>query len=302
MTGPSADLDRQAAELQTAWCAAVDTHDLAEVQSLFADGGTFFTRGRLMDAAERAEFFTGLWADGADRSTHVCREVTATPDGDAIAVTARLSATFILADGSVRVAWGRYDDRAVSTEDGLRLLAKRITLERVELHTEARHGTRPELDHVGVAVDDLSRMIGLLTDVLGGTLLSGGLEPARGLRSAQVTFAGGGKVELLEPTKPGPVRDFLTARGPGVHHITVLVDDIDRTVARLDAAGFRTVGRGEPSARWDEVYIHPRDAAGCLIQLVRAGAGYGEPVPITTAEILADEWTWVDQVPVRVGP
>jgi methylmalonyl-CoA/ethylmalonyl-CoA epimerase len=295
------DLDQQARQLQAAWCTAVDTHDLAAVQSLFADGGTFFTRGRLMDAAARAEFFTGLWNTGTDRSTHVCRDVVATPDGDTVTVSARLTATFILADGSVRLAWGRYDDRAVSTPDGLRLVAKRITLERVELCTEERHRTRPELDHVGVAVDDLARMIRLLTEVLGGSLLSGGLDPRTGLRSAQVTFAGGGKMELLEPTRPGPVRDFVTAHGPGVHHVTVLVDDIDATIARLDAAGFRTVGRGEPTDRWHEVYVHPRDAAGCLIQLVRAGAGYGEPVPVTAAEILADDWTWVEQVPVRVS-
>jgi methylmalonyl-CoA/ethylmalonyl-CoA epimerase len=254
-----------------------------------------------MGAAERAEFFTDLWAGSPDRSTHVCRDVVATADGDMIAVSARLTATFILTDGSVRVAWGRYDDEAVSTSYGLRLVAKRITLERVELHTEERHRIRPELDHVGVAVDDLGRMIRLLTEVLGGTLLSGGLEPGTGLRSAQVTFAGGGKMELVQPTKPGPVRDFVDTRGPGVHHVTVLVDDIDETVARLDAAGFRTVGRGEPTERWHEVYVHPRDAAGCLIQLVRAGRGYGEPVPVTAAEILADEWTWVEQVPVRVS-
>ena len=294
------ELDQQAAALQAAWCTAVDTHDLAAVQSLFAEGGTFFTRGRLMDPAQRAEFFTGLWTTGTDRSTHVCRDVTATGDGDTITVTARLTATFILADGTVRIAWGRYDDVAVSTPDGLRLVSKRITLERVEPHTEERHGLRPEVDHVGVAVDDLPRMITLLTEVLGGTLLSGGLEPVTGLRSAQVVFAGGGKIELLEPTEAGPVRDFVAARGPGVHHVTVLVEDVDSTVARLDAAGFRTVGRGEPTERWHEVYVHPRDAAGCLIQLVRAGHGYGEPVPVTAAEILADEWTWVEHVPVRV--
>jgi methylmalonyl-CoA/ethylmalonyl-CoA epimerase len=299
MTEP--DLDRQAAALQAAWCAAVDSHDLAAVQSLFVPGGTFRTRGRLMDAAERADFFTGLWAGSADRSTHVCRDVVATATGDTIAVHAGLTATFILADGSIRLAWGHYDDVAVGTPDGLRLLAKDIVLERVELHTEARHGVRPELDHVGVAVDDLGRTIHLLTEVLGGTLLSGGLEPRTGLRSAQVTFAGGGKVELLEPTKDGPVRDFMAARGPGVHHLTVLVDDIDETIARLTGAGFRTTGRSEPTDMWHEVYVHPRDAAGCLIQLVRAGRGYGEPVPVTAAEILADEWTWTNQVPVRVG-
>ena len=301
MTERDPDLDRQAAELQAAWCTAVDTHDLDAVQSLFVEGGTFRTRGRLMDAAGRAEFFTGLWAGGGDRSTHVCRDVVATRTGDTIAVHAAMTATFILADGSVRLAWGHYDDVAAPTPDGLRLVDKDITLDRVELRSAQRHGTRPELDHVGVAVEDLGRMIRLLTEVLGGTLLSGGLEPRTGLRSAQVTFAGGGKVELLEPTMDGPVRDFLAARRPGVHHVTVLVDDVDETIARLAAAGFRTTGRSEPTDMWHEVYVHPRDAAGCLVQLVRAGRGYGEPVPITPAEILADEWTWTNQVPVRVG-
>jgi methylmalonyl-CoA/ethylmalonyl-CoA epimerase len=301
VTEPQPELSRQATDLQAAWCVAVDTHDLDAVQSLFVPGGTFRTRGRLMDATERAEFFTGLWAGNADRSTHVCRDVVATATGDIIAVHAVLTATFILADGSIRLAWGHYDDVAVGTPDGLRLVAKNIVLDRVELHTEARHGTQPELDHVGVAVEDLGRMIHLLTEVLGGTLLSGGLEPRTGLRSAQVTFAGGGKVELLEPTKDGPVRDFMAARGPGVHHLTVLVDDVDETIGRLSAAGFRTTGRSEPTAMWHEVYVHPRDAAGCLIQLVRAGRGYGDPVPVTAAEILADEWTWTDQVPVRVS-
>jgi ketosteroid isomerase-like protein len=136
MTDP--DLGQQAAELQAAWCTAVDTHDLEAVQSLFVEGGTFFTRGRLMDATERAEFFTGLWTGSADRSTHVCRDVVAAGDGDTVAVHAALTATFVLADGSVRVAWGHYDDIAAATADGLRLVAKNITLDRVELHTEHR--------------------------------------------------------------------------------------------------------------------------------------------------------------------
>lgn len=300
MTDVDVDLDQQAVDLQRAWCTAVDTHDLAAIQSLFVDGGTFFTRGRLMDAAQRAEFFTGVWASSTDRSTHVCRDVVATHDGDTITIRALLAATFILEDGTVRVAWGHYDDAAALTPDGLRLVAKKITLERIELYTEQRHRTRPEFDHVGLAVDDLGKMIGLFTDLLGGSLVSGGLEPDTGLRTAQVSFPGGGKVELLEPTQDGPVRDFVASRGPGVHHLTVLVDDIDATIARLETAGFRTVGRDEPSSMWHEVYIHPRDAAGCLIQLVRSGAGYGEPVAITAQEILDDEWTWANRVPMRL--
>lgn len=125
------ELNQQAAALETAWCAAIDTGDLPAVQAMFAEGGTFFARGRSMDAAERADFFTALWA-GGDRGTHVTRDVTAVPDGDRVAVTAPLTATFIHPDGSVRVVRGHYDDVAVSTPGGLRLVSKKITIERSE--------------------------------------------------------------------------------------------------------------------------------------------------------------------------
>lgn len=302
-TDASRDLQRRAAELQDVWCTAVDTSDLEAIQALFAPGGRFLTRGRLMDAAERAQFFTELWAESPSRSTHVCRDVRATHGQDGIQVTARLAATFVLPDGSIRVAWGHYDDLATETPEGLRFLSKEVTLERVELHTEQRHLVRPELDHTAIAVPEgeLARLVELFADILGGTLASGGLEPVTGLRSAHVTFPGGGKVELLEPTRSGPVDDFLHARGSGVHHLTVLVDDVDDTVARLDAAGFRAIGRSEPTTSWHEAYVHPRDAAGCLIQLVRAGAGYGNPVPVTIEDILGDRWTWVDRRPQPVS-
>jgi hypothetical protein len=128
-------LKEQAENLLTAYCAAVDGHHLDRLQALFTDDSTFFTRGTLMTPAERDAFFSELWASGDDRSTHVCREVGAARAGDKVTISALLTATFILADGSVRLAFGHYDDLAEITAAGLRLKAKRVLVDRVEVMT-----------------------------------------------------------------------------------------------------------------------------------------------------------------------
>jgi SnoaL-like domain len=125
----------QAENLLDAYCAAVDGRHLEQIQALFAEAGTFSTRGRLMTPRERDAFFSDLWASTRDRSTHVCRDVQVAREGDTVKINALLTATFILPDGSVRFAFGHYDDEAEMTTAGLRLTAKRIVLDRVEVMT-----------------------------------------------------------------------------------------------------------------------------------------------------------------------
>ena len=134
-------LREQAENLLTAYCAAVDGHHLDQLQALFTDDSTFLTRGTLMTPSERDAFFTELWAASNDRSTHVCRDVRATRVGDKVTINAQLTATFILADGSVRLAFGHYDDLAEMTAAGLRLKAKRVIVDRTEAVTAERAAT-----------------------------------------------------------------------------------------------------------------------------------------------------------------
>jgi hypothetical protein len=94
-----------------------------------------------MTPSERDAFFTELWAASNDRSTHVCRDVRATRVGDKVTINAQLTATFILADGSVRLAFGHYDDLAEMTAAGLRLKAKRVIVDRTEAVTAERAAT-----------------------------------------------------------------------------------------------------------------------------------------------------------------
>lgn len=87
---------------------------------------------------------------------------------------------------------------------------------------------------------------------------------------------GDGRMELLQPTREdSPVARFLKANGgPGVHHVTFQVDDLDAAVAELESRGGRIAYRHEygpgvtfEGHTWREAFVHPRDAFGVLIHL-----------------------------------
>jgi methylmalonyl-CoA epimerase len=83
--------------------------------------------------------------------------------------------------------------------------------------------TKPVLDHIGIAVTDLSSASSFYGEGLG---LEVG--PVEEIESQQVRVrfvpAGEASLELLEGTAPGsPIARFVAKRGPGLHHITIRV-------------------------------------------------------------------------------
>ncbi len=74
--------------------------------------------------------------------------------------------------------------------------------------------------------------------------------------------------EILEPYGPNSfVRKFLDEQGPGLHHITLEVDDIEETVAELERQGIKPFGGISFDGMWRLTYIHPKDSGGILWQL-----------------------------------
>ncbi len=87
---------------------------------------------------------------------------------------------------------------------------------------------------------------------------------------------GNGRMELLEPTRDdSPVARFLKSNGgPGVHHITFEVADLDEAIAELERRGGRIAYRHTyadgvtfEGKVWREAFVHPKDAFGVLIHL-----------------------------------
>ena len=80
-------------------------------------------------------------------------------------------------------------------------------------------------------------------------------------------------LELLEATAPdSPIARYIEKRGPGLHHITLRVDDIRAALAQLKARGVRLIDeQPRPGAEGALVaFIHPSSAHGVLVELKQA--------------------------------
>ena len=149
---------------------------------------------------------------------------------------------------------------------------------------------RVTLDHVGIAVSDLAEALAFYRDALG--LEIGAPEEVASERvRAHFVPLGETAIELLEATAPdSPIAKHLARRGPGLHHVTLRVEDIHVALAELKARGVRLVDETpRPGAHGSLVaFIHPSAAQGVLVELVQRDALGSRPAPVLRAAGLAD--------------
>jgi methylmalonyl-CoA/ethylmalonyl-CoA epimerase len=130
------------------------------------------------------------------------------------------------------------------------------------------------LNHVAIAVTDLTASTALYRDTLGAKVSQPLPQPEHGVTVVFVELPNT-KVELLEPMgADSPIAKFLE-RNPdgGIHHICYEVDDILAARDRLKAQGARVLGSGEPriGAHGKPVlFLHPKDFCGTLVELEQA--------------------------------
>ncbi len=128
---------------------------------------------------------------------------------------------------------------------------------------------RAVLDHVGIAVKDLAAALAFYRDAL-GLEVEASEEVASQRVRAQFVPVGGPSLELLEATAAdSPIAAFVEKRGPGLHHITLRVDDLEAALAQLKARGARLIDeRPRPGAEGSLVaFVHPSAAHGVLVEL-----------------------------------
>lgn len=133
------------------------------------------------------------------------------------------------------------------------------------------------LDHIGIAVGDLAAALAFYRDALGLEIEAPEDVASQRVR-AHFVPVGGPALELLEATAPdSPIAKFVEKRGPGLHHLTLAVDDIRAALAQLDARGVRLIDREpRPGAEGSLVaFIHPSSAHGVLVELKQKATGQG---------------------------
>ncbi|HNB96539.1 MAG TPA: VOC family protein, partial [Microthrixaceae bacterium] len=139
---------------------------------------------------------------------------------------------------------------------------------------------RVTFDHVAIAVRHPTDPWPIFADVLGGRYLDRGVNPGFGW--TQLRFANGFVLEGLNP-EPSDRDDFLNRfldrNGPGPHHLTFKVPDLDRMLDRVRAAGFDPVGEDRTDPTWYEAFLHPAQAHGIVVQLAQVGPDPHAPAP-----------------------
>ncbi len=137
----------------------------------------------------------------------------------------------------------------------------------------------PRLDHVAIATWKIADAQDTLERALGGRSFEGGPSPE--FRWWQWVFAGGGCIEVLEPSGPpgGFVARFLERGGPGIHHVTFKVESLAAACERAGSSGYDVVGRNESVAGWKEAFLHPKQALGIVVQLAESPDWDSGPPP-----------------------
>jgi methylmalonyl-CoA/ethylmalonyl-CoA epimerase len=124
------------------------------------------------------------------------------------------------------------------------------------------------LDHVALGLPRAEDAVELFERRLGGAPAGGFDGEPFGFR--QWEFAGGGRIEVIYPSGPpgGFVHRFLANGGPRVHHVTLKVPSLDEMLARAEQRGYAVVGVDRSSPRWQEAFLHPKQAQGIVVQMV----------------------------------
>ena len=124
-----------------------------------------------------------------------------------------------------------------------------------------------KIDHLGIAVKDLDEAVRAY-EALGFSVQQTHEVPTEKVRAAFLP-AGESHLELMEPTDPTSVIARFLEKRSGLHHVCVLVEDIDAALAELKQAGVPVLDEvPRPGAGGCRVaFVHPRGAAGVLLEL-----------------------------------
>ena len=127
------------------------------------------------------------------------------------------------------------------------------------------------LNHVAIAVPDLTAAADQYRDTLGATVGPAQDEPDHGVTVVFIELANT-KIELLYPLgEKSPIQGFLDKNpSGGMHHICYEVENIIQARDHLISMGARILGTGDPKigAHGKPVlFLHPKDFTGTLVEL-----------------------------------
>ncbi len=127
-----------------------------------------------------------------------------------------------------------------------------------------------KINHLGIALEDPA-LFEKLWETLGLCVTSQEVVPSEKVSTRFIPIPSPTlQLELLEPTAPdSPIAKYLQNKGPGVHHISLQVENVKSVMGVLKTAGFIFVyPEPRPGAHGAFVnFIHPKSCGGILVEI-----------------------------------
>jgi len=126
------------------------------------------------------------------------------------------------------------------------------------------------IDHVAIAVRDFRKAADFFRFILGAVPGTSSVDPGQKYLAETFSLGDLSRIELLTPTGKGSFLDNFLAGRQGVHHLCLQTSDIRKARRSLDERGIPYFGYYEyEGGGWKELFIHPRDTFGVLIQIAQ---------------------------------
>jgi len=125
------------------------------------------------------------------------------------------------------------------------------------------------IDHISIAVKDYPEAVHFFQDILGAVLGAGARNNDMKYHWQIFSFGDLSRLELITPLEE---KTFLTKffnknKNGGLHHISLQTPDIQKAIQKLEDHNISYFGYNEYGDFWKEIFIHPKDAFGVLIQI-----------------------------------
>ena len=125
------------------------------------------------------------------------------------------------------------------------------------------------IEHVGFAVENLDGLSSIFSDILG--LEFAGSEEVKDQKViTDIYETGRGKLEFLQATdENSPIARFVDKKGSGMHHIALLVDNLQGALDYLKGRGIRLIDAIPRigAEGYNIAFLHPKSTGGVLVEL-----------------------------------
>lgn len=125
------------------------------------------------------------------------------------------------------------------------------------------------IEHIGIAVNNLQEAIHYYEKILGLSCYA--IEEVADQKVRTAFFKlGQTKIELLESTSPdGPIAKFIEKKGPGLHHVALAVEGIQKNLDELSAKGVSLIDTTprKGAEGLNIAFLHPKSTHGVLTEL-----------------------------------